>query len=230
MNKLLQTESLCIATEEDLLNLKNKDHCRLLTVSDSHGGYRIFLKIILRYGPDCDALIFCGDGAGDIAEILEQAQVNPEIKNALPPVIAFVRGNGDPATYPVSFDIGKHNPKARDYYKGTLMVPEKQILTANNTSFFICHGHQQGVYYGMEQLAMTTMYNQCTVGLYGHTHVSKLEYHSSYSFINPGSISRPRGGDEAGFAIITVEKKFIDTAFIKLSSPYSDNPEFRVVK
>lgn len=206
MNKLIQTESFFFATKEDLETLKNKDHARLLTISDSHGNYKIFLKIILRYGPDCDALIFCGDGTGDLMQIIEQAKSDEEIKNALPPVITFVRGNGDSTIY-----------------------PDRQILTANHRNFFITHGHEQGVYFGFEQLAMTASYSQCSVGVYGHTHISRIDHLSDMTLVNPGSISRPRGGDSAGFAIITVEKKFIDTAFIKISNPYTDTPEFKVM-
>lgn len=229
MNKLFQTASGFIAEKEDLEALRTKDHCRLLTLSDSHGNYRLLIKIVKQYGPQCDAFIFCGDGTGDIAELLEQAQLDKSLQEAIPPVIAFVQGNGDPSVFPVSFDIGKHNSHYDFERKGTMFVPEEQILTANNTNFFITHGHNQAVYFSHDQLGMATIYNDCSHGIYGHTHVSAQEVFPKCKLINPGSISRPRGGDQAGFAIITVEKKFTDTAFIKISDPRSTNPTFTVM-
>lgn len=229
MNELFQLESGHIGSQTALDALRTKNHCRILVMSDSHGNYRLLIKIIKQYGPSCHAFIFCGDGAGDIAELLEQAHTDDEIKQAIPPVIAFVRGNGDPETYPVSFDIGKHNPAYQFEMKGTLFFPEEQTLTANKTRFFITHGHNQAVYFGHQQLGMATIYNNCTHGIYGHTHISYQENFPKCKLINPGSISRPRGGDQAGFAIITVEKKFTDTAFIKISDSRSDTPSFKVM-
>lgn len=228
MNSLFQTESGFIADKKDLDELCNKDHARILVVSDSHGNYRIFIKLIKQFGPTCDALVFCGDGISDLAEILEQAKQDQEFKKIIPPVIAFVRGNGDPSTFPVSYDIGKYNPASLNDYKGTMYVPEEQILTANHTKFFITHGHNQGVYFGVEQLGMAVIYNQCDVGLFGHTHISTQETYPDCKLINPGSCSRPRGGDTASCAIITVEKKFTDTAFIKISNPFGSTLDFKV--
>lgn len=229
MNKLLQTDSGLIATQEDLYLLQNKDHCRILTISDSHGGYKIFFKIIQQYGSHCDAIIFCGDGIGDLVEILEQAKNDDSLKEALPAVIAFVRGNGDPSIYPVSFNVEKTKLGIKNNHKKTLIVPEEQILVANNTRFFITHGHNQGVYFGLDQLGLTASYHQCQIGVYGHTHVSRQDVFPNIKLVNPGSITRPRDGDTPGFAIITVEKTFTDIAFIKISKAYSNNPEFKVV-
>lgn len=228
MNNLFQTSSGFIALEKDLENLKTKEQARLLCYSDSHGNYRILLKVLKQFGPSCDALIFCGDGICDLAEIFELCTEDTSLKKILPPVIAIVKGNGDPTTYPVSFDIGKYNPASRNDMKGTMFIPEKQILIANNTKFFITHGHHQNVYFGLEQMGMATTLNECQVGLYGHTHVSQEDSFKTCKIINPGSISRPRGGDVAGFAIITVEKNFTDTAFIKISNSQSDVPQFSI--
>lgn len=229
MNCLFQTEEGFIASRKDLEELAVKDHARILVLSDSHGNYKIFLKLLKQFGPECDALVFCGDGIGDLAEILELAQSDEELKQIIPPVIAFVRGNGDPQTFPVSYDVGKYNPKSvNDQYKGTLHVPASQVLRANNTNFYICHGHSFGVYFGIDQLGLAVKYNECSFGIYGHTHIGALDTFSDCKLLNPGSCSRPRGGDTASCAIITVEKKFTDVAFIKIQNAYGDKLEFKV--
>lgn len=229
MNCLYQTESGLLSDKESLEELASKDHARILVLSDSHGNYRIFQKILNQFGPGCDALVFCGDGIGDLAEILEQAKRDKEIKKTIPPVVAFVRGNGDPFTYPVSFDIGKYNKNAAKDPKGTMYVPESQILTANHTNFFITHGHNQGVYFGINNLGLAVNYNRCQVGLYGHTHIGASDTFPDCKLVNPGSCSRPRGGDTASCAIITVEKTFTDVAFIKIQNAFGNSFDFKVI-
>lgn len=230
MIELLQLENNLIGTHEAARSLEKKEHARLLVLSDSHGNYRIMASILKNYGPSCDAFIFCGDGITDLAEMLETADTNPDFKKCIPPVIAFVRGNGDPDTFPLSFDIGKHNPNAKGLLKGTLIVPSRQILCVNNTNFYITHGHNEGVYYSKDLLGMQIKYSECSVALFGHTHIAEEEIDGSFKFINPGSCTRPRDGKKPGFAIITVEKDFTDTAFIKIENAFSDNPVFTIQK
>ena len=55
----------------------------------------------------------------------------------------------------------------------------------------------------------------CKTAFYGHSHIAKEENIDGYKFVNPGSCARPRGGQPAGFAIATVEKNFVDIAFLK---------------
>lgn len=228
MIELLQEENNLIGSVSAARSLEKKDHARLLVLSDSHGNYRIMMNILIQYGPDCDAFIFCGDGISDLAEVLETADSDQNFRSCLPPVIAFVRGNGDPDTFPLSFDIGKNNPLAKSLLKGTLIVPSRQILCVNNTNFYITHGHNEGVYYSKDLLGMQSKYSECTVALFGHTHIAEETDEGPVKFINPGSCSRPRDGKKPGFAIVTVEKDFTDTAFIKIENIFSGKPEFSV--
>lgn len=216
MLELTQKEHNLIGSSKAIAELAVKDHARILVASDSHGNYRTLVRLFQRYGETCDGFIFCGDGARDIAEILEQANENEEFRKILPPVFAFVRGNGDPEFYPVCYEIGKDNPEAKEYPKGAVLFPYEQTLTVNNHNLYICHGHYQGVDYGRSDLTFEAGGYGCNTALYGHTHVAREEYLRDCKCINPGSVSRPRGGQAAGFAIITVEKNFIDTAFIRV--------------
>lgn len=215
MLELTQNENNLIGSSAAIRALAEKDHARILVISDSHGNFRIMEKIFKQYGPGCDGFIFCGDGARDIAEILELANEDESFREVLPSVFAIVRGNGDPEIYPVSYEIGKDNPAAREYPKGSVLIPYDQTLTVNGHKFFICHGHYQGVDYGRNDLTFEAGGYGCNTAFYGHTHVARQEILRNCTCINPGSCSRPRGGQSASFAIVTVEKTFIDTAFIK---------------
>lgn len=204
-----------IGTQKELDALAAKDHARALVISDSHRHPEIFENIVRTYGAECDALIFCGDGIGDLVQLMNQAQNDKELKKSIPEVIAFARGNGDPGSYPM--DNGK-----------SLYVPERQLLTINGHNVFVVHGHNEGVDYGYENLGLEMQLTDAAIAFHGHTHIAVDITEDGYKFVNPGSCARPRGGQPAGFAIATFEKHFIDIAFIKMSSAGEGKPNYQI--
>ena len=200
MIEISQHKQNIIGSKDAIAALENKEHARLLVISDSHGRYPVFESIVRGYGAKCDALIFCGDGVCDIAQLLYMAKADKKLMDCVPPVIAAVRGNCDPGSYPLD--------------KGTLYFSEMIELKVNGTGILISHGHMQNVDYGVETLGLEMQVSECRIGFYGHTHVAREENFKNFKIVNPGSCSRPRGGQQAGFAIATVEKTFADIAFI----------------
>lgn len=202
LEHIIQGPHSLIGTQEAIEALAHKDNARILVVSDSHGRSDILEKIARRYGKDCDALIFCGDGIGDLAQLVSASKTNPAIIESMPAVVAFARGNGDPSSYPLDA-------------KRSLAIPNTQILTVNEHNIMIVHGHREGVDFGMENLGLEMQLAGCTLGFYGHTHVAREENAGEFKFVNPGSCARPRDGQAGGFAIATIGKNFIDIAFLK---------------
>lgn len=215
LKHIIQETHNLIGTKEDIEALSKKKHGRILVISDSHGHPSIFMNIVRRYGKDCDALVFCGDGAGVLATLLSATQTDKELQKCTPSVIAFVQGNGDPASYPLD---SKHS----------ISIPESQILTVNNRNFMIVHGHREGVDFGLENLGFQMQLSDCMVAFYGHTHIAREDNLEGYKFVNPGSIARPRGGQPACFAIATVEKNFVDMAFIKIEQKGDGSDNFQI--
>lgn len=230
MIELLQQTSNLIGSISAIKELEHKENARILTISDSHGNYRLLAKIVKRFGPECDAMIFCGDGAKDIAELLELTNEDESFKSQVPSVIAFVRGNGDPDTYPVSFDIGRNNSNSENYPKGTVLFPYKQTLSVNGQKIYISHGHLEGVDFGYDKLGLQLKFNECKTAIHGHTHIPHDSTEFGFKFVNPGSISRPRGGMPATFAILTVGNNFIDTAFIKINNTFDRDDSYNVTR
>ena len=202
MIEISQHAQNIIGSHDAIAALETKDHARLLVISDSHGRYGTFESIVRGYGANCDALIFCGDGVSDIANLLYTAKSDKKLAACVPPVIAAVHGNCDPSSYPLD--------------KGTLYFSGMIELKVNGRGILITHGHEQGVDYGVETLGLEMQVSECTTAFYGHTHVAREENFKNFKIVNPGSCSRPRGGQPAGFAIATVEKTFVDIAFIKM--------------
>ena len=155
------------------------------------------------YGAKCDALIFCGDGVSDVATLLYKQKIDEKLAECVPPVIAAVRGNCDPSSYPLD--------------KGSLYFSELIELKVNGRGILVTHGHNQGVDFGLETLGLEMQVSECSTAFYGHTHIAHEDTFKNFKIVNPGSCARPRGGQPAGFAIATVEKTFGDIAFIKMT-------------
>ncbi|MBO4532824.1 MAG: metallophosphoesterase [Treponema sp.] len=228
MIELLQNSNFLIGSPDAIEALKTKHQARLLTISDCHGQWRGLVRIIKQFGHTCDALIMLGDCWRDLEELLELAQEDQAFNQLIPPVLAFVRGNGDPSSFPVSYDIGRTNPNARTLPKGTVLVPEQLLLEVNGHKILMVHGHMQGVDYGYNKLGLDAKLQGAGIALHGHTHIPVFEQRGDFTFINPGSTSRPRGGSPASFAILTVEDSFVDAAFLRINDPFGDESSFSI--
>lgn len=217
MIELTQQENFLIGGGHDIDALAEKDHARILVISDSHNHFNLLASILRQFGKSCDAFAFCGDGLSDIARLYTTAQEDESFRQVIPPVIAFVSGNCDPVSYPVS-------------HEKQIVAPFSQIISVNGHNIMIVHGHREGVDYGFENLGLKMKLSGCKTALYGHTHIA-MEYcdnKNDYKFINPGSCSTPRGSQPPGFAILTVEKSFIDTAFIKIDNTKGGENSFKI--
>lgn len=206
MNTLEQTFENLIGSPNDIKKLENNKSARILMLSDSHGKPDLVKEIIMLYGPECDALTFCGDGALDLIKVLTEAKNNSKLLKAIPSVIAMVQGNGDNSQYSVEF--GNNN----------LIIPARQILKVNRHKILIIHGHIEGINWGFDQCGLEAQIAGCNKIFYGHTHVAAIYNNGDYTFVNPGSCSRPRSGQPSCFAIATLTKDFADFAHIKIEN------------
>ena len=228
MITLQQNSDYIIGSQADIMALTQKEQARILTISDSHGDWRGLMRIVKQFGPTCDALVITGDCWRDLAELLELANEDDAVRKVIPPVVGFVRGNGDPSYFAVSYDIGKNNSNARTLPKGSVLMPPSLVLTANGQQILFVHGHMEGVDFGYNKLGLDAKMQGIHVAVHGHTHVPVFEQRGDFTFINPGSISRPRGGNPASFAILTVEKTFVDAAFLRIKDCMGDEGSFEL--
>ncbi len=226
MIELSQNSNYLIGSQADIAALATKEHARILTLSDSHGDWRGLIRIVKQFGPTCDALVITGDCWRDLEELLELADEDTAVQQVIPPVLGFVRGNGDPSYFAISYDIGKNNANARTLPKGSVIMPDKLVLTANGQQILFVHGHMEGVDYGYNKLGLDAKMLGLHYAVHGHTHIPVFEQRGDFTFINPGSISRPRGGSPASFAILTVEKTFIDAAFLRINDPMGEESSY----
>ncbi|MDR0920857.1 MAG: metallophosphoesterase [Lactobacillales bacterium] len=68
-----------------------------------------------------------------------------------------------------------------------------QVVTLGSDTIFLTHGHLYGVNFGMERLSLAAKEANATIALFGHTHRAGCEVIDRILYLNPGSISQPRG-------------------------------------
>ena len=149
---------------------------KVLVVSDSHRDTQSVIDVIEKEKPEM--LIHLGDLETDTSEIEKAMQV------PVHPCI-FIRGNCDGYERnlkPVAvFDLCGHR-------------------------FFCTHGHSQGVYMSYDNLIYSAEENDCDIALFGHIHQPVDETFGDVRILNPGSISRPRGGSRKSYIVMELSE------------------------
>lgn len=210
MNSLKQDKSNLIGSEKDIKALAKKDNAKILVVSDSHGNYHTLQHILQKKGETCDALVYCGDGTADVASCLKKAIEDEEFAKNIPPVISIVEGNGDSDMYPFSNPAYSKNKKTPVYIEYS--IPITQTLEAAGHKIFSTHGHRfclsdfDSKYSSFETLENAAKKEGADIICYGHTHIALAQETPSALILNPGSCTRPRGGQLPSFAIINLIK------------------------
>ena len=162
-----------------------------------------------QFGTDADALVYCGDGIRDFARLFAQASEDEKIRQTIPPVVAFARGNGDYNEYlggSVRFD-----------------VPDVVTFKAASRTILATHGHLFGVDFGTDHLCSVASASKASLVFYGHTHCPYKKIQDNVVVLNPGSVARPRNGSRPSFAVVTypgVSEKFEISFFAIKQIPF----------
>lgn len=94
-------------------------------------------------------------------------------------------------------------------------VPTMDTLCLEEKRIFITHGHLFGVNYDTTKLVYKTMEAGADIALFGHTHIPYLEKIHDVYVMNPGSLSRPRGGSKANYGVIKIENGVITPTLVE---------------
>lgn len=148
-------------------------------LSDTHGIVEPAFKALEIMGP-VDLLIHAGDHYHDATKIAARLDV---------PVHAVV-GNCD----------------------SRLEGPEEKLLEIEGVRIYITHGHKYNVKMSLFGLYNRAVELRAAVVVYGHTHVAGYGYTPSPGcpnregllLINPGSVSKPRDGDNYSFGVLEI--------------------------
>ena len=90
---------------------------------------------------------------------------------------------------------------------------EERVLTLQDHSILLLHGHTQGVKRGLEKLWDFAQRKKVNAVLYGHTHVPSLSQKNGIYFFNPGSIG---AFGQMSYGILKVEPGELQYQLISL--------------
>ena len=159
---------------------------KLMVASDIHGSKYYCQKTIEAFQrEEADKLILLGDILyHGPRNDLPREYAPKEVISLLNPIkdrILCVRGNCDTEVDQMVLEF----PIMADY---------AVILNGSNT-IYATHGHK----YNEDNLPPL---QQGDILMNGHTHVPKCTQHSNYIYMNPGSVSIPKGGSAHSYMII----------------------------
>ena len=152
---------------------------KYMIISDIHGGIYELNKVLdIYYKEQCSKLLILGDLFDYGFDITRDDIVNR--LNSMKDSITAVSGNCDNNIKDILFDM-----------------PYINKININNKNIILTHGHLYSKNY-LSDLDVDII-------LTGHSHVANIEIINDKIFINPGSISKSRWGENS-FAIIDLEK------------------------
>lgn len=70
---------------------------------------------------------------------------------------------------------------------------EKQVIKIEKDTIFLTHGHLFNIRFGLTQLALEAKEQGTNMVFFGHTHQIGCEVVEGILYLNPGSVSQPRG-------------------------------------
>lgn len=98
-------------------------------------------------------------------------------------------------------------------------VPPERQVDLGGKRFLLLHGHQ---YYSFSALLYRGEEVHADMVLFGHTHVPDLSADGPRLILNPGSLSRPRGGSAESCALVLLDGKDLTVRFVNADNAIGD--------
>lgn len=91
---------------------------------------------------------------------------------------------------------------------------KEQLVTIGNDVIYMTHGHLSNVRFGLTMLSVQAQEAGANIALFGHIHQAVAEMDKHILFVNPGSISQPRGPIQIpSYAIIESDEEGYQVAY-----------------
>lgn len=158
---------------------------KLMIASDIHGSEYYCEKLLDRYREEkADKLILLGDilyhgPRNDLPKGYNPKGVI-QLLNQCKEEILCVRGNCEAEVDQMVLEFS--------------VLSDSMILYLDNRMVFATHGHV----FNKENLPKL---KKGDILLHGHTHVQALEEYNGYLYLNPGSVSIPKNGNEHSYMV-----------------------------
>ncbi|KXT78187.1 metallophosphoesterase [Streptococcus sp. DD13] len=97
------------------------------------------------------------------------------------------------------------------------LFPNNMVATIDGLVIAQTHGHLYGINFSWQKLDYWAQQEGADICIYGHLHVPSVEKRGATLFINPGSVSQPRGAvQEKLYVLLTIEESQILVDFYTL--------------
>lgn len=82
---------------------------------------------------------------------------------------------------------------------------EEQILTVDDKVIFVTHGHKLNVKSTLMPLSYRAQEVNANIVCFGHSHLLGVEMIGNTLYLNPGSLTAPRGRNEKSFMVVELD-------------------------
>ena len=148
---------------------------KILVLSDSHGRTSLMERVVRQYLDEVGAVCFLGDVLRDIIKL-------QDIFQGLP--IYAVPGNCD-------FTLGSQ-------------IESVQCLNLGGVEILLTHGHLHDVKRNYNTIIDYATKMGVSACFFGHSHVAASFVKNGITFLNPGSITEPRGDLGKSYALVEI--------------------------
>jgi len=94
-------------------------------------------------------------------------------------------------------------------------APLEEVINLGEHTLLLTHGHRYGVKNNLQRLYYRSQEIGASIVIFGHTHVPLYTVEHGIHFLNPGSLTLPRGNSKPSYGLITIDSqldiKLIDT-------------------
>ncbi len=179
---------------------------KLFVISDIHGYPAALKKALAAFdATKADVLLIAGDymyhGPRNGVHEGYDGPATAELLNAHKGRIIGIRGNCDSEVDQMLLGF-------------PMLAPYTRQILEDGTSIFMHHGHVLSE----EQIASWCLEGSIVIS--GHTHVAVLEKRDERVYLNPGSVSLPKGGSKAGYSVIDTDVRSISLCELETGDVY----------
>ena len=150
--------------------MPEREKIRIAVVSDTHGAAEEIKDFVSQQGP-FDSIFHAGDLLPDLYEAASKIQAQ-ETNQEQPCSFFGVAGNCD-----------------------AIETPKKILVEIEDVRIVMVHGHLERVNEQLMQLKYTAQEENARIVAFGHSHIPANMEQDDILFFNPGSLTKPRGGN-----------------------------------
>lgn len=150
--------------------------------------------------------------------IYELNKTIESLKNSVKAIIHLGDCSTDISSYPIKYpDIEFYKVNGNcDFNSNT-----ESMISIGKKNIFITHGHSYNVKFNYDKITQACLEKKADICLFGHTHLPALFERDGIYFMNPGSISFPRGIDYPSYGIIDIEDTKINMSIVGIFKDFN---------